>query len=613
MSDTNNIDAIPTDEARPWTAEQMLDALRTVDRSTSGASTTRDAIGAFFDRVGEPVLRLTSSSSAADSSRPIDAASGKASDSPSPRLGSQASARRSASGTAAGSASLPNVAPVSVPGHDLLRCIGAGGFGQVWIARHALTEHYRACKLIPLTKSLELDGLRHLKRRVQAHPGLFPIDDVGEAEGWLYVLMPLADNANSNTPVLDHTGYEAMTLFLYRSRAGGRLPAGEIAQIGAAIAEAIAHLHASGITHGDIKPMNIMRLAGRWTVGDYGLVRDLANPSGGGHTPGYIPPEGPGTTAADQYALGVVLAELATGLRAKAALELLAPASGRAAIEREAMPLREVILRATSNDPSSRYASVAELSAALEACHRPARANAARRLWALALVPVLALVIVALMWRPTTNTGATTAPPSGGAASAAVEVTSFKVLRYRYRADVGETSPLGPINEANPAAQFDDDVTVHATLGQPAYFFLLSLDTNGAVKLRLPNADDAAPQPASFLDYPSLPTHAGDLTYPLSDGPGVQGFMLLLSMKPLPPWNEWVARHGTPRWEPNPEEIKAPLEFDGHLLRIAIATRGEPRPVRGNLKLGPIEWARDIPEIETARLIAFPVLPKETK
>jgi serine/threonine protein kinase len=201
--------------------------------------------------------------------------------------------------------------PVEVPNHELLVCIGAGGFGQVWLARQTLTDHFRACKIIPASHAVELEGLKKLKQRVTPHPNLFPIDEVGRAGEWLYVLMPLADPVEPGVAGDDPPAYRPMTLRVElasdRER-GSRVNA----SIARDILAGMAHLHDSGVTHGDIKPGNILRLGGRWTLADYGLARDSGSEAGQGHTPGFIPPEGPGGEGADIFAAGVVISMLAT-------------------------------------------------------------------------------------------------------------------------------------------------------------------------------------------------------------------------------------------------------------------------------------------------------------
>ncbi|MFH1922893.1 MAG: hypothetical protein ABIP48_23765, partial [Planctomycetota bacterium] len=93
-----------------------------------------------------------------------------------------------------------------VPDFDLLRQIGEGGFGQVWLARNRTTGRLRALKLIPLRRSgradpagREIVSLTHLESRVESeHPNLLAIHHVGKTADHLFYVMDLAgDSGNS--------------------------------------------------------------------------------------------------------------------------------------------------------------------------------------------------------------------------------------------------------------------------------------------------------------------------------------------------------------------------------------------------------------------------------
>ena len=87
-------------------------------------------------------------------------------------------------------------------------------------------------------------------------------------------------------------------------------------QLGLQLSEALDFLHASKLVHRDIKPANIIFVKGHPKLADIGLVSDLRGPEVSSTflgTPGYIPPEGPGTAAADVFSLGKVLYVAWTG------------------------------------------------------------------------------------------------------------------------------------------------------------------------------------------------------------------------------------------------------------------------------------------------------------
>ncbi|HMN96547.1 MAG TPA: protein kinase [Phycisphaerales bacterium] len=526
---------------------------------------------------------------------------------------------------------------VVIPNHTLLRRVGEGGFGQVWIAHNPLTDHHRACKLVPHRRTPELDGLRRLKQRVPAHRNLMPIEDVGVAGDWLYCLMPLAENAHSAGSRLDVGGYEATTLRLVIDRRG-RIPPAESAAIGAALASALAHLHDHGVTHGDVKPGNVLRLDGHWTLGDFGLLRDLSRPTGSGETRDYAPPEGPGSPKADQFALGVVLFELASGrpagqLPAFGAApddELLRSAPGRR--------LREAILRATAADPAGRHPSMRELEQALRRiAERPGRrlgiAAAALGLCVLlagglSFLPSLLArdaesrdadpAAAALLGDAGERAGQNAQSPARGAAAEPPSIVRFEIRQSRF--DGANDRLVGILGADSDAARIDDDLSLAASFSAPAFIYLLSLDVDGAVSLRDPGSETIAPNATREVRFPA--DH--DLVFRLTSGPGAQGFLLLACGAPLPPWRDFAAQNGIPPWTPFTLEVDGVWTFDGRSLLLEGATRGDVLPRRG----GPaalaelIDWigslssprapspndpSSSIPALDAARLVVVPV------
>ncbi|GIJ69404.1 serine/threonine-protein kinase [Virgisporangium ochraceum] len=105
-----------------------------------------------------------------------------------------------------------------------------------------------------------------------------------------------------------------------RLRTGGPLPAQRAAEVVAQVADALGHIHALGITHGDVKPGNILLPddGGPVRLADFGVARRAGQPAGPTlATPEYVSPEvvagDPPSPAADVYALGIVVYELLCG------------------------------------------------------------------------------------------------------------------------------------------------------------------------------------------------------------------------------------------------------------------------------------------------------------
>jgi serine/threonine protein kinase len=201
----------------------------------------------------------------------------------------------------------------------MLRPIGRGSSGEVWLARNALGT-YRAVKIVrekafknrrPFER--EFNGILKFEPVSRSHDGLVDILQVGrnEAAGYFYCVMELADDVVTSSNIHPQT-YSPRTLGQDKDRLK-RLPVAECVRLGAAIASALGFLHKNGLIHRDIKPSNIIFVNGIPKLADIGLVTDASEGRSFVGTEGFIPPEGSGTIRADIYALGKVLYEISTG------------------------------------------------------------------------------------------------------------------------------------------------------------------------------------------------------------------------------------------------------------------------------------------------------------
>src|SRR5262245_39948952 len=195
-----------------------------------------------------------------------------------------------------------------IPDLELLRCIGRGSYGEVWLARNILTT-YRAVKIVrrrafrdDAAFEREFLGLQRFEPVSREHNGFVAILHVGRnrADGFFYYVMELADD-DSNGNQIDPARYAPKTLGSELARSG-RLSVKHSAQLGWELSEALAELHRRGLVHRDIKPSNIIFVKGRPKLADIGLVAKTGEKARLG-TEGYIPPEGPGTPQADLYSL----------------------------------------------------------------------------------------------------------------------------------------------------------------------------------------------------------------------------------------------------------------------------------------------------------------------
>ncbi len=209
-----------------------------------------------------------------------------------------------------------------IPDLEMLRIIGKGAYGEVWLAR-AVTGACRAVKVVwredfddERSFTREFEGVLNYEPIARSNPGLLHILHVGRRDGeypCYYYVMELADDAYTGIHI-DPAAYVPRTLQSDIQLYGHRpLPLDFVLEVGSQLAHALEGLHAEELAHRDIKPANVVFVNSRAKLADAGLVAHNSRRSFVG-TEGYIPPEGPGTPRADVYALAKVLYEMATGM-----------------------------------------------------------------------------------------------------------------------------------------------------------------------------------------------------------------------------------------------------------------------------------------------------------
>ena len=230
--------------------------------------------------------------------------------------------RRSMRGTPRRKSLRPEGTQPSVPDHEILRKIGTGAYGEVWLAR-SVTGAYRAVKVVwredfadEQVFIREFDGVLTYEPIARGIPGLVHILHIGQHGGpfpYYFYVMELADDAYTGAHT-DPASYIPRTLFSDMQQYGNRpMPLDYVLEVGCQLSRALAGLHAQELTHRDVKPTNVIFINGRVKLADAGLVAHSNQRSMVG-TEGYIPPEGPGTPRADVYALAKVLYEMSTGM-----------------------------------------------------------------------------------------------------------------------------------------------------------------------------------------------------------------------------------------------------------------------------------------------------------
>jgi hypothetical protein len=206
----------------------------------------------------------------------------------------------------------------TIPDHEVLRKIGGGSYGEVWLAR-SITGALRAIKVVWREDfddergfEREFEGILKFEPISRDHPGLMNILHVGRSpDGFYYYVMELGDDIVTGRDI-NPVEYVPRTLREDGKAVNEPLPVDLVIDVGVRLAEALEHLHERGLAHRDVKPSNVIFVNGRAKLADIGLVAARGQRTFVG-TEGFVPPEGPGSAQADVYSLGKVLYEIATG------------------------------------------------------------------------------------------------------------------------------------------------------------------------------------------------------------------------------------------------------------------------------------------------------------
>jgi tetratricopeptide (TPR) repeat protein len=202
--------------------------------------------------------------------------------------------------------------------YEIVRFLGAGGMGEVYLAEDRELGRIVALKRVSEDVAGSTAERAHLRDEARAaarlnHPNIAALYDAFEQNGQLWLVIEYVEGENLSA----------------RTRRGPATVE-EIVSAGVQLADAVAHAHARGIVHRDVKPANIQLTAdGRIKILDFGVAKLRPAPTGGAAevlantgtarivgTPQYMAPEGFAGRAderSDLYSLGVVLFELATG------------------------------------------------------------------------------------------------------------------------------------------------------------------------------------------------------------------------------------------------------------------------------------------------------------
>ncbi|MFY9549536.1 MAG: protein kinase [Thermoanaerobaculia bacterium] len=266
--------------------------------------------------------------------------------------------------------------------YEILAPLGAGGMGEVYRAKDPKLGREIAVKVLLAETSTDPERRQRFEQEARSasalnHPNILTIHDISESDGMLYIAMELVEG---------RTLRELLA-------SGEPLATKKLLDIAVQIAEGLAKAHGAGIVHRDLKPENLMvSKDGYVKILDFGLAKltesvsndasvlptAIAAPTQPGTvmgTAGYMSPEQasgqPIDFRSDQFALGAILYEMATGKRAfqrKTGAETLVaiireePEPVAQLNPKAPAPIRWLLERCLAKDPDDRFGTTRDLA-----------------------------------------------------------------------------------------------------------------------------------------------------------------------------------------------------------------------------------------------------------
>jgi serine/threonine-protein kinase len=264
-------------------------------------------------------------------------------------------------------------------GYTVVRAIGSGGMGEVYLVDHPRLPRRDALKLLPLELTADNEYRQRFSREADIvarlwHPHIVGVHDRGETDGQLWLTMDYVEGTDA--------------AHLLQDRRGRGLPPGDVVNLVSAVADALDYAHERQLLHRDVKPSNILLSDGdsgrrRILLADFGIARWVDDSAGltatdmAVGTVAYAAPEQLMGDAidgrADQYALAATAFHLLTGQQpfqhtnpaVVISQHLTAPPPAIADRVPELSALGPVFSRALAKKPEDRYPSCLEFADAL--------------------------------------------------------------------------------------------------------------------------------------------------------------------------------------------------------------------------------------------------------
>ncbi|MDI3314299.1 MAG: serine/threonine-protein kinase [Mycobacterium sp.] len=255
-------------------------------------------------------------------------------------------------------------------GYTIIRMLGTGGRGEVYLARHTSLSRRDALKVLPPAMTTDPEFRARFTRETPIattlyHPHIVAVHDRGECDGRLWIAMDYVDGATAAQ--------------LLRERFPAGMPVGEALAIVTAVAGALDYAHQRGLLHRDVTPGNVFLTnpgngEQRVLVADFGIAPPITLSAA---TVGYVAPEqlqGAGIDGrADQYGLAATAVALLTGAPpaddANSATVIGRRLSGRpprlGGRHPELAHLDGIIGKALAENPAHRFDSCAQFADAL--------------------------------------------------------------------------------------------------------------------------------------------------------------------------------------------------------------------------------------------------------